>query len=41
MKIKFHKTRGFEFLPFIGYYSKANILAIGWLLWYVNISKTR
>ena len=35
--IRFYKVKGFELLPFIGYYSNPKIIAIGWLFWYINI----
>lgn len=38
MKITRHYCRGFEFLPFIGWYSTPKIIAFGWGFVYWNIN---
>lgn len=37
MELKFYRMKGFELLPFIGYYSETKTVAWGWLLWYWNL----
>ena len=38
MKVRFFRMKGFELLPFIGYYTETKVIAWGWLIWYWNVT---